>query len=145
MDVFEAVRTVLAVRQYDDRTVPDAVVRRIVEAARLTGSSMNRQPWHFVVVQERENLRTLGSLTRSGPYVADAALAIVVAVEKASPFGDAVLTLTDKGAGTLVTYVGEVKAQGAIARLGSRLLSGAAKLMVGQFMKLMEKQVEAKT
>lgn len=57
--------------------------------------------------------------------------------------GDAVMTLTDKDGGTLVSYVGEVKAQGAIARLGSRLLGGAAKLMIGQFMKGMEKQVEA--
>jgi nitroreductase len=47
---------------------------------------MNKQPWHFVVVQERENLRKLGAATRSGPYVADAPLAIVVAVEKASTF-----------------------------------------------------------
>ncbi len=87
MVVFDAVRTVLAVRSYEDRPIPDDVVHRIVEAARLTGSSMNRQPWHFVVVQERENLRKLGTLTRTGPYVADAAMAIVVAVEKASVFG----------------------------------------------------------
>lgn len=86
MDVFDAVRTVLAVRRYDDRPVPDAVVHRIVEAGRLTASSMNRQPWHFVVVQDRENLRKLGAATPTGPYVTDAPLAIVVAVEKASVF-----------------------------------------------------------
>jgi nitroreductase len=38
MDVFEAVRTLLAVRGYQDKAVPEAVVRRIVEAGRLTGS-----------------------------------------------------------------------------------------------------------
>ena len=86
MDVFDAVRTVLAVRRYADRPIPDSVVRRIVEAGRLTASSMNKQPWHFVVVQDREILRKLGAATRSGPYVADAPLAIVVAVEKASRF-----------------------------------------------------------
>jgi len=80
MDVFDAVRTVLAVRRYKDRPVPDAVVHRIVEAGRLTASSMNKQPWHFVVVQERETLRKLGAATATGPYVADAPLAIVVAV-----------------------------------------------------------------
>ena len=46
IDVFEAVRTLLAVRSYRDTPIPDAVVRRIVEAGRLTGSGMNRQPWH---------------------------------------------------------------------------------------------------
>lgn len=59
--------------------------------------------------------------------------------------GDATLALSDSDGGTLVKYTGEVKAQGAIARLGSRLLGGAAKLMIGQFMKAMEKQVEGRT
>jgi nitroreductase len=80
MDVFEAVRTILAVRSYQDRPVPEDLVRRIVEAGRLTASSMNKQPWHFIVVQERETLRRLGALAKTGPYIAQAALAVVVAV-----------------------------------------------------------------
>jgi nitroreductase len=82
MEVFEAVRTLLAVRSYQDKPVPDEVVRRIVTAAHLTGSSQNGQPWHFIVVQDRELLRQLGAVARSGRYVAQAPLAIVVAVEK---------------------------------------------------------------
>ncbi|MGH7323926.1 MAG: nitroreductase family protein [Candidatus Rokuibacteriota bacterium] len=82
MDVFEAVRTLLAVRRYQDKPVPEATIRRIVEAGRLTGSAMNMQPWHFIVVQDRETLRRLGALAPSGPYVAQAPLAIAVAVEK---------------------------------------------------------------
>jgi len=85
MEVFDAVRTILAVRTYRIGAVPQAVVRKILEAGRLSASSMNKQPWHFVVVQEQETLRKLGTLARTGPYVADAALAIVVAVEK-TPF-----------------------------------------------------------
>ncbi|MCG3210955.1 MAG: hypothetical protein FOGNACKC_04591 [Anaerolineae bacterium] len=82
MQVFEAVRTVLAVRQYQDTPVPPAIVRRIVEAGRLTGSSMNQQPWQFIVVEERATLRELGALIHTGPYLAQAPLAIVVAVEQ---------------------------------------------------------------
>lgn len=82
MDVFEAVRTLLAVRRYQDKPVSEATIRRIVEAGRLTGSAMNMQPWHFIVVQDRETLRRLGALAPSGPYVAQAPLAIAVAVEK---------------------------------------------------------------
>lgn len=82
MDVYDAVRTVLAVRDYQDRPVPPDIVRRIVEAARLTGSSQNGQPWHFIVVEERETLRKLGSMARSGPYIAEAAFAVVVATDQ---------------------------------------------------------------
>jgi nitroreductase len=70
------------VRQYQDRPVPEPTVRRIVEAARLTGSAMNAQPWHFIVVQDRDMLRELGGLARSGPYVAQAPLAVVVVTDK---------------------------------------------------------------
>ena len=82
MDAFEAIRTLLAVRSYQDRAVPDTVVRRIVEAGRLTGSGMNRQPWHFIVVRDPATLRRLGALASSGPYIAQAPLAIVVATDK---------------------------------------------------------------
>jgi nitroreductase len=82
MEVFEAIRTMLAVRRYLDRPVPETIVQRIVEAGRLTGSAMNLQPWQFIVVQDRDTLRRLGALARSGPYVAGAPLAIVVAVDR---------------------------------------------------------------
>ncbi|HLW46458.1 MAG TPA: nitroreductase family protein [bacterium] len=87
MEVFEAVRTILAVRLYRDTPVPPDVVRRIVEAGRLTGSSMNRQPWHFIVVENRETLARLGEAASSGPYIAEAPLAVAVAIDKASRFG----------------------------------------------------------
>jgi len=82
MDALAALRTLLAVRSYQAKPVPDAVVRRILEAGRLTGSGMNRQPWHFIVVRDGETLRSLGALASSGPYVAQAPLAIVVATDK---------------------------------------------------------------
>jgi nitroreductase len=78
LSVFEAVRTVLAVRAYQEREVRP----EIVEAGRLTASSMNQQPWHFIVVEDRETLQQLGEVVRTGPYIAQAPLAIVVAIEK---------------------------------------------------------------
>jgi nitroreductase len=82
MDAFESARTLLAVRSYQDKPVPDRVIRRIVEAGRLTGSGMNGQPWHFIIVRDGDTLRRLGALASSGSYVARAPLAIVVAVDK---------------------------------------------------------------
>ncbi len=82
MDVFEAVRTVLAVRAFRDTPIPDDTVRQIVEAGRLTASSINLQPWHFIVVQNKDTLRQLATLAHSGPYIVQAPLAIVVATEE---------------------------------------------------------------
>lgn len=85
MEVFDAIRTVLAVRQFQDKPVPEDLVRQIVEAAHLTGSSRNGQPWHFVVVEKKETLHKLGSLATTGPYIAQAPLALVMCMEN-SPY-----------------------------------------------------------
>jgi len=85
--VFEAVRTVLAVREYQEKEVAEEVVRRVAEAAHLTASASNLQPWHFVVVRDRETLRRLGRLVRTGPYIAGCAFAVVVAYERDSRVG----------------------------------------------------------
>ncbi len=82
MEVFEAVKTVLATRSYLGTPIPPEITRRIVDAAHLTASSMNRQPWHFIVVEDPKVLKQLGGLARTGPYVADAPLAVVVVIEK---------------------------------------------------------------
>ncbi len=81
-EVFEAVRTLIAVREYDDRELPADLARRIVEAGCLTASASNLQPWQFVLVRNRDSLRKLGSLIRTGPYVARSAAAVIVAYEK---------------------------------------------------------------
>ena len=85
MDVFETVRTVLAVRAFQAKPIPVEVIHRIVESAWLTASSINGQPWHFIVVENRDTLKKLGELARTGPYIPQAPLAVVVAMEQ-SPY-----------------------------------------------------------
>src|SRR5438876_11694946 len=85
--VFDAVRSVMAIREYQEKPITSDVVTRIVDAGRLTASAANHQEWHFVVVREPETLRALGSLVRTGPYIAKSVLAIVVAYEKTSHTG----------------------------------------------------------
>jgi len=55
----EAVRTVLAVRQFKSDPVPEEVVHQIIEAGHLTASSINGQPWHFIVVEDSATLQQL--------------------------------------------------------------------------------------
>jgi nitroreductase len=81
MEVFAAVRTALAVREFADKPVPPDAALRIVEAAWLSPSAANRQPWHFIAVDDREALRQLGGVAKSGPYIAGAPFAVAVCVE----------------------------------------------------------------
>ena len=52
VDVFTAIASKRDERRYADRPIPDDVVTRILDAGRLAGSAVNRQPWTFVVVTD---------------------------------------------------------------------------------------------
>ncbi len=81
MDVHEAIRGRLSVREFKPDPVPDAVVRRVLLAARWAPSQRNRQPWRLVVVQDRDTLKKIGALASTGPYIANAAFAIALAMD----------------------------------------------------------------
>jgi len=51
MDAFLAIASKRDERAYADTPVPDDVVRRILDAGRLSGSSRNTQKWEFVLVE----------------------------------------------------------------------------------------------
>jgi nitroreductase len=52
MDVFEAIKKRRSIRAYQDKAVPDEVLRRVLDAARLAPSARNRQEWRFVAVRD---------------------------------------------------------------------------------------------
>ena len=83
MDVHEAVRTRLTVRRFKHDPVPDEVVAKLLEAGRLAPSSQNLQPWHFIVIRNRETLRKLGQIASSGEFVAEAPMAIAIVMDNA--------------------------------------------------------------
>jgi nitroreductase len=83
MSISECVRGRIETREFKPDPVPEAVLRKILEAGRWSPSQRNRQPWHFIVVQVQETLKQLAAMAPSGPYLADAPLAIVVVTEGA--------------------------------------------------------------
>lgn len=58
-DTYESVVKLRTVRRFRAKPVTDDDLNRILEAARWTGSSKNRQSWSFVVVRERAQLDRL--------------------------------------------------------------------------------------
>ena len=83
ISVFECVRTRIETREFTPDPVPESVLQKILEAGRWSPSQRNRQPWHFIIVQDRQTLGQLAALAPSGSYLADAPLAIVVVTEGA--------------------------------------------------------------
>ena len=59
MEFFELIEKRKSIRRYKPDLVPDDSILKVLEAARLAPSGGNRQPWHFIVVKDKETKREL--------------------------------------------------------------------------------------
>jgi nitroreductase len=78
MDVWEAIKEKRAVRQFKDEPLPGQVVRRILNAGRLSQSSKNSQPWDFIAIQDHDTLIALSKTGEWMGHVAGAALCVAI-------------------------------------------------------------------
>jgi nitroreductase len=82
VDTYLAVASKRDWRSYaPDRPVPPEVERRILDAGRVAGSAMNRQPWVLVVVESPEAKEQVAQAVYAQDNVRTAALVIAIATE----------------------------------------------------------------
>ena len=71
-------RRLRQVRRFGPDEVPRDVIDDILEVARWTGSGMNRQPWEFVLVRDRDTLREIAEAEAANSHLAGANFAIII-------------------------------------------------------------------
>jgi nitroreductase len=82
METWDAITRRRNVREFADRTLSADEVGRILEAGRRAPSSRNWQPWDFIAVTDRAQLRELSRVWRGGGHIAGSALTVVVVVPR---------------------------------------------------------------
>ncbi len=78
MEVFNAIKTKRAIREFKDEALPEGVIRDILYAGRRAQSSKNSQPWHFIAVQDKERLKRLSTYGHFAGHLAGAALSVAI-------------------------------------------------------------------
>ena len=84
-EIVEAIRTVRQARKYSSEPVSAEDLELLLQVARWTGSARNTQPWHFIVIDDKEQLRKISELRAPINWVADAPLAIALVMDGKSP------------------------------------------------------------
>lgn len=80
-DFHQFILDLRALRDYQDRPIEPDHMDAILEAARWTGSSKNRQDWSFIVVDDRERLQGLAEHGDFTQPVRDSAATLVLVRE----------------------------------------------------------------
>ncbi|HUV73906.1 MAG TPA: nitroreductase family protein [Anaerolineae bacterium] len=76
--VLDVIRKRRTVRAFTDEEVTDEQVETILQMAMYAPTYMNRQPWHFVVVRDKELQKSLGETLGVRPYIQQASAVIAV-------------------------------------------------------------------
>jgi nitroreductase len=79
MDAYRAIVDKRDQRFFLDRPLPEEVLRRILQAARMTGSSKNSEPNRLIVVRDRARLAALAALSPYAKFIAHSAATVVIA------------------------------------------------------------------
>jgi nitroreductase len=91
--IIESMNKVRQSRIYLDKPVSKEDLGTLLEVAQWTGSARNTQPWHFVVVQDKETLGKLAALRSNIDWVANVPVAIALVFDG----HDTVLESFDEG------------------------------------------------
>ncbi len=83
MDTIQALFTRRSIRKYRSERVPEEKLETLLRAAMFAPSARNQQPWHFVVVDDREQLDRIRAAHPYAGMLATAGAAVVVCCEEA--------------------------------------------------------------
>jgi nitroreductase len=93
MQTWEAITARRNVRSFTDQPIAAADLDQILEAGRRSPSSQNWQPWDFILVTDREQLRELAKVWRGAGHAAAAATIVVIGPPADNEFHRAQLDL----------------------------------------------------
>lgn len=83
MDFFDLIRQRRSVRKFVDKVVEPDKIELIKEALLRAPSGRNKEPWRYVIVQNKEILQKLSKTKAHGSaLIASASLAVVIANQK---------------------------------------------------------------
>jgi nitroreductase len=81
VDVYEAIVRRKSVRGFKGEEVPEEMISRLLEAARLAPSASNRQEWRFIVVRDQVMRNKLAEAARGQKFVGEAPVVLACCAE----------------------------------------------------------------
>lgn len=78
MDLWEAILTRRSIRKFTSQLVSHDLIEKILRAGMQAPSARNKQPWHFIVIQDREMLDKISVVHPYAYMLKEAPLGIVI-------------------------------------------------------------------
>lgn len=77
MDTLITIKTRKAIREWEHTDIPEDVLNKVLDAGRFSPSPLNAQPWHFIVLKNKQIIQDLMKTAKHGTFATDAPIVIV--------------------------------------------------------------------
>ncbi len=84
MEFYDVIRTKRSVRKFKNDAIPEEVLNRVLDAARIAPSGHNTQPWRYVIVKDPDLRKRMVPACNNQEKVAEAPVLIVACGHKLS-------------------------------------------------------------
>jgi len=83
METIECIKTRRSIRKFLNKEVPEGVIKKLINSAVQAPSSINCQPWHFIIVKDQETKSKLAQLKDEDnqEHILTAPISIIVCVD----------------------------------------------------------------
>lgn len=86
MDLLDAIQRTKPCRSFQPRPIPEDMLTRVLNAARMAPSVDNQQPWRFLVIRDEGTKDKLSQVVTKGTFVRSAPVVVVaIAAEGETP------------------------------------------------------------
>jgi nitroreductase len=82
MELFDAILTRRSIRKYTSQKIEPDLVDKIIKAGMYAPSAVNKQPWHFIVFEDRKTMQEIMNVHQSSAMLAEAQTAILVCYDE---------------------------------------------------------------
>lgn len=82
LDLFEVLKHRKSMRYYLRAPIPDEIILKIINAARLAPSAGNIQPWHFIVVRDKTKRKKIAQGCKYGKFLSKSPVVIIACGDK---------------------------------------------------------------
>lgn len=82
MDFQDIILTRRSIRHFTDQKISEKQIETILKAAMYAPSARNEQPWHFIVVEQKDTLAKIAIVHPYAKMLNEAALAILVCADE---------------------------------------------------------------
>lgn len=78
MDALEVLLSRRSIRKYEDRELPEGLLEELIKYGMYAPSACNKQPWHFIIIKERNILNEIADFHPNARMLKEAPCAILV-------------------------------------------------------------------